>query len=140
MARRGHGRQSFDNWSPEATLTWKPQDNLMVYGAYKTGYKSGGFSNSGINSAFSATPQEDLTFDPERPKAFEIGMKSTLLDNQLLFNLGIYTYDYDDLQVDFFNSPIFAFQTITADAKTEARRSRSSTRRDRSTGSRCAAR
>jgi outer membrane receptor protein involved in Fe transport len=113
------GDQSFDNWSPEATLTWTPQDGLMFYGAYKTGYKSGGFSNSGINSLLSATPQEDLTFDPEEAEGFEVGMKSTLLDNQLLFNVGIYTYDYDDLQVDFFNSPIFAFQTITADAKTE---------------------
>jgi len=113
------GDQSFDNWSPEATLTWTPQDGLMFYGAYKTGYKSGGFSNSGINSAFSATPEEDLTFDPEEAEGFEVGMKSTLLDHQLLFNVGIYTYDYDDLQVDFFNSPIFAFQTITADAKTE---------------------
>jgi len=111
--------QSFDNWSPEATLTWKPHDGLMFYGAYKTGYKSGGFSNSGINSAFSPDPQSDLTFDPEKAEGFEIGMKSTLLDNQLRFNAGIYTYDYDDLQIDFFNSPIFAFQTITADAKTE---------------------
>jgi outer membrane receptor protein involved in Fe transport len=111
--------QSFDNVSPEVTLTWKPQDDLMFYGAYKTGYKSGGFSNSGINSLLSATPKEDLTFDPEEASGFEIGMKSTLADNQLLFNVGVYTYDYDDLQVDFFNSPIFAFQTITADAKTE---------------------
>jgi iron complex outermembrane receptor protein len=113
------GDQSFDNWSPEATLTWKPQDDLMFYGAYKTAYKSGGFSNSGINSKFSADPSADLTFDPEEAEGFEVGMKSTLLDNQLRFNVGVYTYDYDDLQIDFFNSPIFAFQTITADAKTE---------------------
>jgi outer membrane receptor protein involved in Fe transport len=111
--------QSFDNWSPEATLTWKPHDGLMFYGAYKTGYKSGGFSNSGINSGFSADPKSDLTFDPEEAEGFEVGMKSTLMDNQLRFNVGIYTYDYDDLQIDFFNSPIFAFQTITADAQTE---------------------
>ena len=111
--------QSFDNWSPEASLTWKPQDDVMVYGAYKTGYKSGGFSNSGINSAFSADPEADLTFEPEEAEGFEVGLKTTLFDNQLRFNAGLYTYDYKDLQVDFFNSPIFAFQTITADARTE---------------------
>lgn len=30
----------------------------------------------------------------------------------------MFDYDYTDLQVDFFNSPIFAFQTLTADART----------------------
>ena len=42
--------QTFDNVSPEATLTWKPNKDLTLYGAYKTGYKSGGFSNSAILS------------------------------------------------------------------------------------------
>ncbi|MEC8180370.1 MAG: TonB-dependent receptor, partial [Pseudomonadota bacterium] len=49
---------------------------------------------------------------------FEFGIKSTLLDRQLRLNLTLFTYDYKDLQVDFFNSPIFAFQTLTADART----------------------
>lgn len=109
--------QIFNNWSPEATLTWKPNSDLLVYGAYKTAYKSGGFSNGGINSGFSSNPFKDLTFDPETAEGFEGGVKSTLLDHQLRLNLGLYTYAYNNLQVDFFNSPIFAFQTLTADAR-----------------------
>jgi outer membrane receptor protein involved in Fe transport len=112
-------RQHFKDWSPEATLTWKPTEGLMIYGAYKTAYKSGGFSNGGINSKFSADPTADLTFDPETAEGFEIGLKSTLLDRQLRLNLTLYDYDYDNLQVDFFNSPIFAYQTLTADANTK---------------------
>ncbi|MEE4450731.1 TonB-dependent receptor [Novosphingobium resinovorum] len=112
-------RQHFTNWSPEATLTWKATPDFMVYGAYKTAYKSGGFSNGGINSKFSSDPTADLTFDPERAQGFEIGLKSTLLDHQLRFNVTAFTYKYKDLQVDFFNSPIFAFQTLTADARTK---------------------
>ncbi len=111
--------QSFNNWSPEATLTWKPTSEILVYGAFKTAYKSGGFSNGGINSGFSATPLDDLTFDPEKARGFEVGIKTTLLDRQLRFNVGLYTYGYRNLQVDFFNSPIFAFQTLTADARTK---------------------
>lgn len=111
--------QTFSNWSPEATITWKPLDDIMVYGAYKTAYKSGGFSNGGINSKFSASPIDDLTFNPERARGFEVGIKTTLLDRQLRLNLTAYTYKYSDLQVDFFNSPIFAFQTLTADARTK---------------------
>lgn len=112
-------RQHFTNWSPEATLAWKPTSDVMVYGAYKTAYKSGGFSNGGINSKFSSDPKGDLTFDPEKAEGFEVGFKSTLLDRQLRFNVTAFTYKYKDLQVDFFNSPIFAFQTLTADARTK---------------------
>jgi outer membrane receptor protein involved in Fe transport len=108
--------QTFNNWSPEATLTWKPQQGLMFYAAYKTAYKSGGFSNSGIYSAFSPDPTEDFTFKPEKAKGFEIGAKTTLLDNQLRFNVGLYSFKFTDLQVDFFNSQIFAFQTYNAGA------------------------
>ncbi|WP_159978776.1 MULTISPECIES: TonB-dependent receptor [unclassified Novosphingobium] len=112
-------RQHFRNWSPEATLTWKPTSDLMVYGAFKTAYKSGGFSNGGINSKFSTDPTADLTFDPEKAQGFELGFKSTLLSNQLRFNVTAFNYKYSNLQVDFFNSPIFAFQTLTADARTK---------------------
>jgi len=112
-------KQTFNDWSPEATITWKPSRQLLVYGAYKTAYKSGGFSNGGINSKLSSVPFDDLTFDPEKARGFEAGIKSTLLDNQLRLNLGLYTYAYRNLQIDFFNSPIFAFQTLTADARTK---------------------
>jgi len=111
--------QTFNNWSPEATVTWTPMDDILIYGAYKTAYKSGGFSNGGINSKFSTSPLADLTFDPEKARGFEAGIKTTLLDRQLRLNLTAYTYKYSDLQVDFFNSPIFAFQTLTADARTK---------------------
>lgn len=111
--------QTFNDWSPEATLTWKPSREVLLYGAYKTAYKSGGFSNGGINSAFSSNPLGDLTFGPEKARGFEVGLKTTLADNQLRFNVGLYTYKYSNLQVDFFNSPIFAFQTLTADARTK---------------------
>jgi len=114
-----YANQHFRNWSPEATVTWKPAQDIMVYAAYKTAYKSGGFSNGGINSKFSSDPKADLTFNPEKAQGFELGFKSTLFDRQLRFNVTAFNYKYKDLQVDFFNSPIFAFQTLTADARTK---------------------
>jgi len=104
--------QTFVNWSPEATLTWKPTNEITVYGAYKTGYKSGGFSNSGIYGAL--TTVDDFAFDPEKAKGGELGLKTLLADNQVKFNVGVYYYEYEDLQVDFFNSPTFAFITTNA--------------------------
>lgn len=108
------GDQTFDNWSPEATLSWRPTRDITLYGAYKTAYKSGGFSNSGFVSA--TTIPSDLAFSPETANGFEVGVKTTLLDRQLRLNASAYSYKYNDLQVDFFNSQTFAFITTNAGA------------------------
>lgn len=118
QGRHTPAHQVWNNWSPELTLTWKPIHDVMVYGAFKTGYKSGGFSNGSIDSAF-GDPAKDLVFKPETVNGFEAGVKSTLLDNQLRLNLDVYSYKYKNLQIDFFNSTIIAFQTLTADARTK---------------------
>ncbi|QZP09912.1 TonB-dependent receptor [Caenibius sp. WL] len=104
--------QSFEDWSPEATVTWKPIQDVTVYGAYKTAYKSGGFSNSGIYSR-SAT-LSDFEFGPEKARGFEAGIKTMLFDRQLRLNLTGYNFKYSNLQLDFFRSDTFAFTTINA--------------------------
>lgn len=104
--------QTFNDWSPELSLRWKPSEEVTLYGAYKTAYKSGGFSNSAILGA--QTTVDDLAFEPEKARGFEGGVKTRLFDNQLRFDLGLFTYEYENLQVDFFNSPTFAFITLNA--------------------------
>ncbi|CCA90913.1 TonB-dependent receptor [Novosphingobium sp. PP1Y] len=104
--------QSFDNWSPEFTVTWEPSDAVTVYAGYKSAYKSGGFSNSGIYGPLASV--DDFTFGPETARGFEGGIKTQLFDRQLRFNLGAFWYKYKDLQIDFFNSPVFAFTTYNA--------------------------
>ncbi|KHK89849.1 TonB-dependent receptor [Novosphingobium malaysiense] len=106
--------QTFDDWSPEATIRWQPTRDINIFASYKTAYKSGGFSNSGINSLLASV--DNFTFAPERAKGFEAGIKSTLLDRQLRLNLIGYTYKYTNLQIDFFDSAVIAFNTINAGA------------------------
>lgn len=115
------GDQEFEEWSPEFTATWDVAPDVMVYAAYKTAYKSGGFSNSGIFSAdFAGGSAGDFTFDEETAEGFEGGVKATVLNNQLRLGFTAYAYEYDNLQVDFFNSPTFAFITLNAgEATTE---------------------
>ena len=107
-----NAHQVFGNWSPEVTLTYKPSSNVTLYGAYKTGYKSGGFSNSAILST--GTLPGDLEFKPETAKGFEGGVKTILLDHQLRLNLDAFDYLYSNLQVDFFNTPTFNYITLNA--------------------------
>jgi outer membrane receptor protein involved in Fe transport len=89
------GKKSEDNFSPEATLSWHPADEVMLYAAYKTGYLSGGFSNPGTLSAIST--QQTLSFDAEEAKGYEVGTKFSLLDRKLSGSLTAYRYRYEGL-------------------------------------------
>jgi outer membrane receptor protein involved in Fe transport len=81
-------------WSPEATITYTPSDDLTVFASYKKGYKSGSFS-----VAVPAHAGEDKSFDDEKVKGYEIGVKSRLFDRSLLANIAFYDYRYNGLQV-----------------------------------------
>ena len=108
------GDQTFNDWSPDITLSWKPNRDILVYGSYKSAYKSGGFSNSAINSTLVANPARDLAFNPEKGRGFEAGVKTTLADNQLRFNVTAYSYGYTNLQIDYFNAQVFSYVTYNA--------------------------
>ncbi|SCW53252.1 Outer membrane receptor proteins, mostly Fe transport [Sphingobium faniae] len=109
--------QTFNNWSPEATLTWKPSRDAMIFGSYRTGFKSGGQDISGVITA--AAPPAGFVFDEEKAKGFEGGVKLTLLDRQLRFNVSAYRFTYSGLQIPFFNAAVFALQVTSAGAVTK---------------------
>lgn len=84
---------SFNNLSPEFTVSWRPNQNLTIYGSYKEGFLSGGFNSGATDFA------TNLTYEPQEVKGFEAGIKAFVLDNQLRLGLAAYTYDISDLQV-----------------------------------------
>ncbi|QXQ07479.1 TonB-dependent receptor [Sphingosinicellaceae bacterium] len=107
-----HARVSNDNVSPEVTLSWHPVPNSTLYGAYKTGFLSGGISNPGqINKT--ATP-DLLTFRPVKVKGGEIGAKGSFLGSKLTVSSAAYIYDYTDLQVISFEPTTFSYTTKNA--------------------------
>jgi len=106
--------QKWHNVSPEAVISWRPSDDLLLYTAYKQGYKSGGFSISALNSA--STTANDLAFNPEKARGVEAGVKATTLDHTLRLGATLFAYRYSDLQIDFFNSATTTFVTFNAGA------------------------
>jgi len=92
---------SFDdtNFSWRAVAQYRPNDNLMVYGSYSTGYKAGG--RMVIN-----TLRQDL----------ELGLRSDLADNTLRFNATYFYSVYDALQLSVLEPATFQFGVINADA------------------------
>src|SRR5260370_278972 len=103
---------SDNNVSPEATLSWHPIRKTTVYGAYKTGFLSGGISNPG-NLAGSAT-SVNTQFQPVKAKGGEIGAKGSLLEGRLSIDATAYLYDYKDLQLTSFDATTFAYLTKNA--------------------------
>ncbi len=107
LNQRLESDQHFNDLSPEVSLRWKPTEHLTTYAAWKAGYKSGGFSNSGVQSLLGSSI-DTFTFRPETVKGIEAGLKATLLDQRLHVNLAAYRYAYSDLQLEFFNTPTLA--------------------------------
>ena len=91
---RPNPRINSKNLAPEFTVTYKPTDDVTLFGSAKRAYKSGSFSI--------ATPPVDgldNSFGDEKVQGGEIGLKSRWLDRTLLFNLAAYDYKYTGLQV-----------------------------------------
>ncbi|MEO7690790.1 MAG: TonB-dependent receptor [Sphingomonas sp.] len=93
----------FSNWSPEATLSFRPSEDTNFFVSYKQGYKSGayqiGYNVYGAALANPAVTDIPGYYKPETVQGFEGGIKARLFDRQLRLNLAAYTYRYKDLQL-----------------------------------------
>jgi outer membrane receptor protein involved in Fe transport len=106
--------QTFKDFSPEVTLTYTPTDKVTAFVGYKQGFKSGGFSGSALDSAIGNTTVNDLAFSPERVEGFEGGLRAVLFDRTLRLALDAFRYNYDNLQIDFFDAAKIQFITKNA--------------------------
>lgn len=79
--------------SPEATLTWRPDQRLTLYAGYRRGFLSGGF-NAGTGD-----PATDRSYDQQVVRGFEGGVKTALWDNRLKLMAAAYRYSSNGLQV-----------------------------------------
>ena len=84
-------------WTWTAGLRYRIQPDAMIYGSVGTGIKSGAFNETPNPAADFAA--NNLVTDHEEVISYELGIKSSWLDNQLNLNLALFYMDYDDLQV-----------------------------------------
>jgi iron complex outermembrane receptor protein len=73
------------------SLDHKFSDEVTIYSSFGTGFQSGVFVTSG-------TPPTTPVL-PETIQAYEVGLKTALLDRYLQFNISGFLYNYDNLQV-----------------------------------------
>jgi iron complex outermembrane recepter protein len=87
------GSKSWNNVGWKLGLDYKATDDVLLYGYWARGFKSGGFTGR-IGVASDLGP-----YNPEEVDTFEIGMKADFLDNRLRTNLSAFYTNYRDIQL-----------------------------------------
>jgi iron complex outermembrane recepter protein len=88
--------ETFEEFTPRASVTWEVSPTLTTYASYSRGFKSGGFDMRGDRVAYPATVDG---YDSELVDTFEIGLKGSLLDRRLNFATAIFDSSYEDQQI-----------------------------------------
>lgn len=94
------GDESYSEPSWRVALDYKLTEDAMIYASISESFKSG----IG-NSQATFDPNEGGLVQPEFLMAYEIGLKSTWLDNRLRFNASAFYYDFSDQQITIFAPP-----------------------------------
>lgn len=89
----------------KGVISYKVTPDAMVYAQYAEGYRAGGTNAS----SYSGVPAQ---YDPDSTVNYEIGAKTSWLNNALTFNIAAYLIDLQDLQVEQRFGPGGAFSGV----------------------------
>jgi len=114
-------RRSEDEWTGTGILSYRPNNDILLYASYSRGYKAGGFNldRSALKSPifpFANTPGGaqalvgNLQFDPEINTAFELGFKYQR--GPITLNITAFRQQFENFQLNTFNGTVFLVQTI----------------------------
>lgn len=86
-------------------LDYKLQDNLLTYFTISEGFRLGG--GNGVQSCPKTLPDQqiicalphEIDYQPDTTTNYELGLKSTWLNNKLHFNLAAFNVDWNDAQI-----------------------------------------
>ncbi len=94
QGRTGEVRErSFQSWQPKVTVTYKPADNVTLYGGWGRGFRSGGFHPTGVGgvAASNGIVGVNDVFNAEVAETWEIGAKTQTTDKLLTFNAAAFS-------------------------------------------------
>lgn len=103
------GSKDFTEFTPRVSLGWQPSDKQHLYFTYSEGFKGGSFDPRGVSTAApdlngdgvvdEAEIFEFMLFEPETVSSYEIGLKSSWLDNRIQSSIAVFRADYQDVQI-----------------------------------------
>ncbi len=101
---------SDDAFTGTINLSYDINDDVMVYAAYSRGYKGAGFNLDRVQTG--VTPEASLYFPAETVDSYELGLKSTLFDGSMLFNVTAFSQTFSDFQLNTFLGTAFVVESI----------------------------
>jgi iron complex outermembrane recepter protein len=112
------GNRDEEAWSGTVSLAYHMSDDVMLYGGYSRGYKSGGYNldRSGFQvfpftTSAASLNTDQLAFEPEFTDAYELGVKSTIFGNTTA-NIALFLQQVSDYQLNSFNGFNFTTRNI----------------------------
>ena len=78
-------------WQPKFSLAYEISETILAYTNYGRGYRSGGFNSD-------ETVKFGKTYEPEFTNNYEIGLKTSFLNNRIIFNNSFYFIDFENQQ------------------------------------------
>ena len=105
-----------DEFTGTAVLSWKPIDDLLVYGSYSRGYKAGGFNldrsalGNPVTFSVANIDPTSLQFDEETVDAYELGLKYS--NRQWSLGLTAFRQEFSNFQLNTFNGSVYLVQNI----------------------------
>jgi iron complex outermembrane receptor protein len=91
-----------NNFSPNASISWRPNNRVTAYFTYSTAFRSGGFNLAPAALVPPADDAQQRAFRPEIVTSYEVGLKTSLLENRLTANIALFRSNYSDLQRSFY--------------------------------------
>ena len=95
---------------------FRATENSLLFASYTQGFKSGGFGSFALIDAngdrigccvtdiTQASGARSRSFQPETVDSYELGYKGTIFNGTTNFDISGFIYDYQDLQISFFDT------------------------------------
>jgi iron complex outermembrane receptor protein len=106
-------------WSGTLKASYRFSPEVFTYASYARGYKGGGFnldraqSSNGLpTGGQGVAPVKDTSFPAEFVDSYEIGMKNTLFNRSVLFNVTGFYQEFSDFQLNTFLGTSFAVRSV----------------------------
>ena len=83
---------TFSEWQPKATLRYKPNDSLTLFGGWSRGFRSGGFNQTGVGAVADASGIAGVNdlFEAEVADTWEVGIKGTSPDARFSGSISLF--------------------------------------------------
>jgi iron complex outermembrane recepter protein len=111
--------RSESEWSGTFKSAYRWNESFMTFFSAARGYKAGGFNLDRVQTATGLssggagiTPVDDTSFPGEFVNSYELGMKSTLMEGNLLFNASLFHSKFTDFQLNSFLGTSYVVRSI----------------------------